>query len=113
MPAVRRTGSSTRWTITRRKYGRLSAETWSSRSIRFRGNEQKGNMMEGKPKYRGVAERPVETRPETSETSRAGQAGRPKKPKLNWKSLLAAAVAIVIVRQLHHPFIGGGEAPPP
>src|SRR5260221_10316799 len=70
-------------------------------------------MMEGKPKYRGVAERPVETRPETSETSRAGQAGRPKKPKLNWKSLLAAAVAIVIVWQLYHAFISGGKTSNP
>ena len=65
-------------------------------------------MMESKPKYRDVAERPVETRPETSETSRAGQGG-PKKSKLNWKSLLAAAIAVVIVWQLYHAFIAGGK----
>ena len=74
-------------------------------------------MMEGKPKYR-VAERPPqttpETRPETSpetrQTSRAGQAGKPGKPKLNWKTLLAAAIAVVIVWQLYHAFIAGGKA---
>src|SRR5260221_6148833 len=77
-------------------------------------------MMQSKPKYRGAAERPVETRPEPSEPSRAGQTGRPKKSKLNWKSLLAAAVAVVIVWQLYHAFISGktsssgarGQAPP-
>lgn len=63
--------------------------------------------MESKPRYRDVAERPVErqeARPETSE------AGRPRKPKFNWKALLAAAVAIVIVWQLYHAFIAGGKS---
>src|SRR5258708_10747562 len=74
-------------------------------------------MREGTPKKRG-AERPPqttpETRPETSpetrQTSRAGQAGKPGKPKLNWKTLLAPAIAVVIVWQLYHAFIAGGES---
>jgi hypothetical protein len=63
--------------------------------------------MQSKPRYRDVAERPVEPRPETSEISRPD---KPKKSKLNWKSLLAAAVAVVIVWQLYHAFIAGGKS---
>jgi hypothetical protein len=66
--------------------------------------------MESKPRYRDVAERPAETRPETSETSRAGKPGGPKKSKLNWKSLLAAAVVAVILWQLYSAFISSGKS---
>lgn len=69
--------------------------------------------MESKPRYRDVAERPAETRPETKQTSGPGKAGKPKKSKLNWKSLLAAAVAVVIGWQLYHAFIAGGKASNP
>src|SRR5260370_20394268 len=74
-------------------------------------------MIERNPKKRGAEPPPQttpETRPETSpetrQTSRAGQAGKPGKPKLNWKTLLAAAIAVVIVWQLYHAFIAGGKA---
>ena len=62
--------------------------------------------MESKPKYRDVAERPVEIGPETGETSRPGG---PKRRKVSRKSLLAAAVAIVIVWQLYHALVQGGK----
>jgi hypothetical protein len=65
--------------------------------------------MQSKPRYRDVAERPAETRPEASEISKAGTPGKPKKPKLNWKSLLAAAVVAVILWQLYSAFISGGK----
>jgi hypothetical protein len=65
--------------------------------------------MQSKPRYRDVAERPAETRPEASEISKAGAPGKPKKPKLNWKSLLAAAVVAVILWQLYSAFISGGK----
>src|SRR5260370_17869600 len=75
-------------------------------------------MIERNPKKRGAEPPPQttpETRPETSpetrQTSRAGQAGKPGKPKLNWKTLLAAAIAVVIFWQLYHAFIACGEAP--
>jgi hypothetical protein len=61
-------------------------------------------MMESKPRYRDVAERPVETGLEASETSGAGG---PRKRKLPWKPLLAAAIVIVIVWQLYHAFVSG------
>jgi hypothetical protein len=66
--------------------------------------------MESKPKYRDVAERPAQTRPEAIQTSGAGKPGGPKKSKLSWKSILAAAVAIVIGWQLYHAFIAGGKS---
>src|SRR5215469_5040878 len=66
--------------------------------------------MQSKPRYRDVAERPAETRPQGSEISKAGTPGRPKKSKLNWKSLLAVAVVAVILWQLYNAFISGGKS---
>src|SRR5215472_18375353 len=66
--------------------------------------------MESKPKYRDVAERAAQTRPEAIQTSGAGKPGGPKKSKLSWKSILAAAVAIVIGWQLYHAFIASGKS---
>src|SRR5258708_11006958 len=104
MPAVRRAGFSTRLRITRRRYGRLAAAACTSRSIRFRSNGEKGDTMESKPKERVIVEHPVEIEAEATETS------KPKRRKAGWKSLLAVAIAIVIVWQLYHAFVQGGKS---
>ncbi len=62
--------------------------------------------MESKPKERVIVEHPVEIEAEATET---GRPGGPKRRKVGWKSLLAVAVAIVIVWQLYHAFVQGGK----
>src|SRR5258708_19157796 len=102
MPAVRRAGFSTRLRITRRRYGRLAAEACTSRSIRFRSNGEKGDTMESKPKERVIVEHPVEIEAEATET---GRPGGPKRRKVGWKSLLAAAGTIPASCSLSHPAV--------